>query len=74
MVKCASCGKVIDKVPSWLEAVNVEFACNNCPNRTIKGITEVSMAQQALRDATLGALDEGFKAKEEDDEEEEEEA
>ena len=70
MVTC-SCGKTIDKVPSWLEGVNVAFVCNNCPNRTIKGITEVSLAQQIARDNATGALDEGFKPEDEDEEEEE---
>ena len=71
MVACSSCGKLIDKVPSWLEGVNVAFVCNNCPNRTIKGITEVSLAQQMAKDNATGALDEGFKAEEDEDEEEE---
>lgn len=43
MITC-SCGKVIDKVPAWLEGVKVEFICNNCPNRQIKSITEVQLA------------------------------
>jgi hypothetical protein len=41
MVTCA-CNKKIEKVPSWLEGVNVSFICNNCPNRTVKGISEVA--------------------------------
>ncbi|MES1228291.1 MAG: hypothetical protein ABUL72_06430 [Armatimonadota bacterium] len=71
MVTCSACGKLIDKVPTWLEGVNVAFICNNCPNRTIKGITEVSLAQTIAKDNATGALDEGF-AGEEDDEDEEE--
>lgn len=37
MVYC-TCGKQIDKVPDWLQIVNVEFVCNNCPNRHTKNI------------------------------------
>ena len=70
MVACSSCGKLIEKVPSWLEGVNVAFVCNNCPNRTIKGITEVSLALVVARDNATGALDEGHKADDDDEEEE----
>lgn len=69
MVTC-SCGKTIEKVPSWLEGVSVTFVCHNCPNRTIKGITEVSLAQAALRENETGALDEGFPAEADEDEDE----
>lgn len=30
MPKCV-CGKPLDKLPNWLEGVNVQFRCNNCP-------------------------------------------
>ena len=30
MPKCV-CGKTLDKLPNWLEGVNVQFRCNNCP-------------------------------------------
>ena len=42
MIQC-KCGKVIDKLPSWLGAVNVEFVCNNCPNRQTKNIAFISL-------------------------------
>lgn len=42
MVTCG-CGKVIDKVPSWLAGARVEFVCNNCPNRQIKPISQLAM-------------------------------
>jgi hypothetical protein len=41
MVEC-SCGKVIERVPTWLNKVKVEFVCNNCPNRTTKNITQMT--------------------------------
>ena len=37
MVNC-SCGKPIEKVPDWLKSAQVEFVCNNCPNRQLKNI------------------------------------
>ncbi|MCC6404214.1 MAG: hypothetical protein IT207_09425 [Fimbriimonadaceae bacterium] len=42
MVVC-SCGKLIEKVPDWLKDVQVEFICNDCPNRTLKSIAEVKL-------------------------------
>lgn len=42
MVSC-SCGKPLEKVPSWLQGTSVNFVCNNCPNRTVKAITQVNL-------------------------------
>lgn len=42
MVQC-SCGKTLDKVPTWLAGVQVEFICNNCPNRQVKNIALVNL-------------------------------
>lgn len=50
MVTC-SCGKVIDKAPDWLTGVQVEFVCNNCPNRKTKNIAFIQL------DAGLPATD-----------------
>jgi len=47
MVKCV-CGKTMDKVPTWLDSVKVDFICNNCPNRQIKTISQLSVEQAAL--------------------------
>jgi hypothetical protein len=33
----------MDKLPTWLTAVNVEFVCNNCPNRQTKNIAFISL-------------------------------
>lgn len=46
MIHC-SCGKVIEKVPSWLEGVKVEFVCTNCPQRQVRSITQVSAEELA---------------------------
>ncbi len=43
MIKCSSCGKEIDAVPSWLNEVDVKVVCNNCPNRDLKSITEIKL-------------------------------
>ena len=42
MVNC-SCGKPIEKVPDWLKSAQVEFVCNNCPNRQLKNIAFVDL-------------------------------
>jgi hypothetical protein len=65
MVYC-SCGKPMDKVPDWLAAVQVEFVCNNCPNRKVKNIASVTLEPEVAPTARLDA--------EEIPEEEEEEA
>ena len=33
----------MDRLPDWLAAVNVEFVCNNCPNRQTKNIAFISL-------------------------------
>lgn len=43
MVKCSSCGKELEQVPSWLNEVDVKVVCNNCPNRDLKSITEIKL-------------------------------
>lgn len=46
MVKC-SCGKPLDKVPDWLTSVNVQFICNNCPNRDYQNIAHAKFPPEA---------------------------
>ncbi|MEJ5171775.1 MAG: hypothetical protein WHU10_12365 [Fimbriimonadales bacterium] len=43
MVYC-SCGKPIEKIPSWMQRVNVQFVCNNCPNRKHQNITQMDLS------------------------------
>ncbi|MEI7576003.1 MAG: hypothetical protein WCK51_03855 [Armatimonadota bacterium] len=64
MVLCA-CGKPIDKVPNWLQSAEVEFVCNNCPNRQTKNIAFVQLdagakdpGKQIEGEPDLGDLDE----------------
>lgn len=47
MIQCSSCGKVLDKVPSWLSGANAQFVCNNCPNRQAKNIAFLSLEAEA---------------------------
>ena len=42
MITC-KCGKTIDKVPVWMQAIQVEFVCNNCPNRQTKNIAFINL-------------------------------
>jgi len=56
MITC-SCGKVMDKIPSWLEGVKVEFICNNCPNRQIKSITEVQLMPVATENPAEAVIE-----------------
>jgi uncharacterized OB-fold protein len=53
MIHCANCGKLIDKVPAWLEGATVTFVCNNCPNRQAKNIAFVQFEQESRPAARL---------------------
>ena len=68
MVYC-SCGKPMDRVPEWLSGVQVEFVCNNCPNRKVKNIASVTLEPEVALTAKLGADEppvEGEEAEEEE--------
>jgi hypothetical protein len=52
MVYCG-CGKPMDKVPDWLSGVQVEFVCNNCPNRKVKNIASVTLEPEIAPTARL---------------------
>jgi len=67
MVNCV-CGKPIEKVPEWLSAVEINFVCTNCPNRTVKSITEVSLGPAVTAAGDTGAIEPDID--EEDDEDE----
>ena len=64
MVTC-SCGKVMEKVPSWLQGTKVDFVCNNCPNRSAKNIAFVTLEPEVKK---VGALDEPEVEEEAEDE------
>ncbi len=50
MVKCI-CGKAIEKMPTWLESVQVDFICTNCPKRQVKTIAQLN-AEAAMNATT----------------------
>lgn len=56
MVTC-SCGKTIEKVPSWLQGTKVAFVCNHCPNRQVKGITQITFEPVKEPGEDIGALE-----------------
>lgn len=61
MVHCSSCGKPIDRIPTWMGSIKTEFVCNNCPNRTMKNIAFVSLEttpKAPAEDEGLGDLPE----------------
>ena len=69
MIQC-KCGKTMDKLPDWLATVNVEFVCNNCPNRQTKNIAFISLEPNLPAAAKAEDID----VEEVPDEEEAEEA
>lgn len=42
MITC-KCGKTIEKVPDWMQSIQVDFVCNNCPNRQTKNIAFLAL-------------------------------
>lgn len=71
MVTC-TCGKTIESIPDWMQRVQVDFVCNNCPNRSTKNIAIVSaeIDKRLAEGGSLGAAT--MSADEFPDEEEEE--
>lgn len=65
MIHCTTCGKPIERLPSWLEGTKVTFVCNNCPNRQAKNIAFMSMEFEAK--AKLADDDEGDLPEDESD-------
>jgi len=53
MIQCSSCGRNLDKVPSWLSSANIAFVCNNCPNRQAKNIAFLSLESEAPKTPVL---------------------
>ena len=67
MIYC-SCGKPLEKVPSWLESSKVTFVCNNCPNRQTKNIAFLSLESEAPKTPSLDEeLDEAIEEEEVED-------
>lgn len=46
MVTC-KCGKVMERVPDWMQGVQVDFVCNNCPDRKTKNIAFIELMPEA---------------------------
>lgn len=46
------------KVPAWLTGVQVEFVCNNCPDRKTKNIAFISLEPTTPAAAPAEGLEE----------------
>lgn len=57
MITC-KCGKTIEKVPDWMQGIQVEFVCNNCPNRQTKNIAFMTLEPELPKAAKLDDDDE----------------
>ena len=57
MITC-KCGKTIDKVPDWMQSINVDFVCNNCPNRQTKNIALIALEVEQSAGSVEGAEEE----------------
>lgn len=66
MVQC-SCGKILDKIPAWMDSIQVQFVCNNCPNRQTKNIAFIQFEPTVNPGAKLEEVP--AEIAEEDDEE-----
>ena len=49
MVKCSFCGKEIDKIPSWMQSIDVPYVCTNCPNNNIRNIATIDFMTEILK-------------------------
>lgn len=58
----------MERLPTWLGAVNVEFVCNNCPNRQTKNIAFISLEPNLPSAAKADDLDVEEVAEEEEEE------
>ncbi len=47
MVLC-KCGKPIEKIPDWMQGVQADFVCNNCPNRQTKNIAHITLQPETI--------------------------
>jgi hypothetical protein len=43
----------MERVPDWMAGIDVQFACNNCPNRQLKNIAFVSLETAAPATAKI---------------------
>ncbi|MEQ1822012.1 MAG: hypothetical protein ABL949_05865 [Fimbriimonadaceae bacterium] len=68
MVKC-SCGKTMEKLPDWMTGIQVDFVCNNCPNRQTKNIAFVTFEPIVTPTAKLDGDEPPAELAELDDEE-----
>lgn len=49
MVKCSLCGREIDKIPSWMQSIDVQYVCTNCPNNQIRNIASIDFMTEILK-------------------------
>lgn len=49
MVQC-KCGKPLELVPAWLAGIEVDFVCNNCPDRKTTSIAHVILETASEED------------------------
>jgi len=55
MIQCTTCGRPLDKLPTWLAGANVVFVCNNCPNRQAKNIAFLSLESETPKNPSQDA-------------------
>jgi hypothetical protein len=68
MPNCSICGQPIDKLPHWLDEVEINFRCAVCAENTAHPAVDATAADFAADDAPVPAFEE------EEEEVEEEEA
>ena len=45
MPKCSICGNDVDKMPLWLDDVDVKFRCGKCPDTSASALLTVTPEQ-----------------------------
>lgn len=49
MVKCSLCGKEIEKIPTWMQDIDVPYICTNCPNYNLRNIATIDFMTEILK-------------------------
>lgn len=72
MPNCSICGQPIDKLPHWLDDVEITFRCAVCAENTSHGPVEAPVDDEPIEEAAIVVADEEEEEEEEEAEETEE--
>lgn len=62
-VTCVDCGKLLDKIPSWLASIKVKFTCEECRTKhriPVVVLDDLSSADEPAEDLDVIEREEGL--------------